>query len=109
MSEHSPVDTTPDDPSLDQTMRVLSDDCRREVLTHLFERDGDGPIAVEALADRITSGDTPETVTKLLYHTHLPRLDAAGIVTYERSAGRVELAGDRSSVEALLEAGRRVD
>jgi len=109
MSEHSPVDTNPDDLSLDQTMQALSDDDRREILTHLFERDGDGPIAVEALADRITSSDASGSVSELLYHTHLPRLDAAGIVTYERAEQRVELAGDQSSVEVLLQAGRRVD
>ncbi|WP_276301690.1 DUF7344 domain-containing protein [Halorussus lipolyticus] len=107
MSEHLSVDANSADPSLEQTMQVLSDDYRREILTYLFDREDDDSIPVETLADH--ASDDREQVSESLYHTHLPRLDAAGIVAYDQSAERVELAGDQSSVEALLEAGRRVD
>lgn len=110
MSENSPLDATPDVPSLEQMMQVLSDDQRRETLTYLFERDGERPIAVETLAEHVTDADeTYEQTYKLLHHSHLPRLDAAGIVAYDRTDERVRLAGDQSSVEKLLEASRRVD
>src|SRR6056297_2138525 len=105
MSEKSAIDAHTDDPTLEQTMQALSDDQRRETLTYLFDRDGERPIAVETLAEQVADADEYEQTYEILQHTHLPRLDAAGIIAYDRTEKRVRLAGDQSSVEALLEAG----
>lgn len=59
---------------------------------------------VEAAA----SGDDVETVRASLYHTHLPKLEAAGVVEYDPETGDVELVdGDR--VSPFLERAARAE
>lgn len=107
MAHHSSDHATPAEPSLDQTLRALSDSRRRAVLSHLFDREANGPATVEELARRIAADDAERTRWSLR-HAHLPRLDDAGIVSYERRARRVRLAGDQSAVESLLAAARNL-
>lgn len=83
----------------DTVLRALADERRRAVLGVLEERED--PVDVErvasALGDRV-DGDV-ETTVEQLHHTHLPKLEAAGLVRYDPVAGRV------SARESLTDAG----
>ncbi len=81
-------------PSLtqDQQFQLLGNDRRRRVIAHLLATNTD-PLHTEELADTIATieaaeqGDSPtsshrERVTISLAHTHLPKLDQAGVITY---------------------------
>lgn len=76
---------------------------RRWTLRYLAER-GD-PAAVGELADRITADEQQVDVAEIapgarksvynsLTQTHLPHLEARGVVVYDRAAGTVALAPD---------------
>ncbi|MFC4448193.1 DUF7344 domain-containing protein [Halorussus aquaticus] len=103
MSRDPPHDADGDVPSLERTLRILAADRRRETLSYLFDSDGDA-VAVEELAEEVADGDATERAYQSLHHAHLPKLDDAGIVSYERRDERVSLAGDQSRVEELLAA-----
>jgi DNA-binding transcriptional ArsR family regulator len=89
--------------NVEETMNALADDQRRELLSHLVERDCKGGVRVSDLADRVSDGDEDEDcVYTRLRHVHLPRLADGGIVSYDRSAETVRLADDTSLVEDVL-------
>lgn len=77
---------------LSERHRLLADDQRRTVLAVLSERAD--AIAVDELASAVArrSDDpaTARTVAARLHHVHLPVLDEAGVVDYDRAAARVE-------------------
>lgn len=91
---------TPDgaDPPTDAVLDVLSDPLRRDALRILF---GERSLAVDELAGKMARGVGRETgrtdastdeVATELYHWHLPQLQNAGFVEYDRDAGTVALA-----------------
>ena len=83
----------------DQTFRLLQSERRRAVLRHL-RREG-GTVRVHDVAEQVAARehDTPvqaltpaerERVSVSLYHSHLPKLDEAGVVEYDRDRDVVE-------------------
>lgn len=99
------VATGPDD-----LFRVLESSRRRFVLRQVSAVDGEIP--VELLGHRLASweaGATPvtaadERVARIaLEHVHLPRLAAAGLVTYDAGGGAVERAEWAGSLGDALE------
>jgi len=78
--------------SLDDVFDVLSANRRRHALYVLYRRADS--TTVRELADALTpeSGGDVERVTAELAHVHLPRLDDAGVVEYDRDAETVALA-----------------
>lgn len=83
----------------DQIFRLLRNERRRTVLRHL-RREG-GTVHVRDLAEQAAARehDTPvraltsaerERVSVSLYHSHLPKLDDAGVVEYDRDRDVVE-------------------
>ncbi|PSP55434.1 hypothetical protein BRC82_05705 [Halobacteriales archaeon QS_1_67_19] len=86
-------------------MRVLADGERRAVLAYLFDRRSDEPVAVGDLATLLADSDEHhrQTLTALC-HTHLPKLDDAGLVSFERSDRTVSLADTDPLVTDALEA-----
>ena len=100
--------------TLSELFEILSHSRRRFVLNYLERTDGSAmtdvlaeEIAVRERADSSeTSGEPAVSDIELaLHHTHLPKLDEAGLVTYESSTNRLE-AGEQSlwelSVDELL-------
>ncbi|MFC7156824.1 hypothetical protein ACFQPA_15410 [Halomarina halobia] len=76
---------------VDTVFGLLSDGRRRRVLTYLDRHEP--RIEVGRLAERLTEGRdgaTPEAVAIALHHVHLPKLDAAGVVSYDAAARTVE-------------------
>lgn len=85
-------------PQLDATLDLLSDKRRRYVLYYLREQGG--TVSLEELADMVAawesddeSPDHPQVLADL-HHSHLPRLDEAGAVTFDPEDGYVAFASD---------------
>ncbi|WP_115864575.1 DUF7344 domain-containing protein [Halorussus litoreus] len=106
-----------DSESLDAVFRALAD-YRRRCVCHYLVR-SEEPLGVADLAERVaasTSGTSRAVLTDAaveksraeLVRMHLPRLADAGIVEYDREAGRVELA-ESPGVRACLRAASTVD
>jgi DNA-binding transcriptional ArsR family regulator len=95
--------------SRSELFEALSNDRRRAALSVLAEEGGS--LDVSTLARRVAtreagaaasaSGERTERVHVSLYHVHLPKLEALGLIAYDPDRELVEsLADDR--VEALL-------
>ena len=93
---------------------ILRNDRRRFVIDHL-RHDGDRA-TVGSLADRLASeesGEAPppknvrQSVYVSLHQTHLPRLDEAGVVTYDPVSKEVELLEGAEAVTVYMEVVER--
>lgn len=97
-TEINPGDELPVDVALD----AMADPHRRAVLAELGRQAGPLPVesVVEAVAERTGSGT--DCVAATLHHTHLPKLDAAGLVTYDDEARTVVAGAHLAAVDPLL-------
>lgn len=84
---------------------VLRNDRRRSVLEALRTRAGEASVAelTDAIVSREVQGGEDrkrlrQSVYNSLHQTHLPKLEAAEIVTYDRSAKQVRLATNSREV-----------
>ncbi|WP_435349764.1 DUF7344 domain-containing protein [Haloarchaeobius sp. HRN-SO-5] len=95
---------------------TLADPRRRYVLYYLHQHDA--PVGLNALATQVAawSGDTaPEAVEQTtvdrvrteLYHAHLPKLEALGVITYRDDAREVGLADNTEMLQPYLESARQ--
>ncbi|MFB6151961.1 MAG: ArsR family transcriptional regulator [Haloarculaceae archaeon] len=104
-------------PFIDSVFRVLADWRRREICQFFIETEartatvdqlglllaGCRPAEIDSTADR-----THEELTAELEETHLPELDAAGVVDYDERSGTVHYWG-QPTVEKWLEHVTEVD
>jgi hypothetical protein len=108
MSDHSRNETLED---VSQAFDLLRNARRRGVL-YMLNRNG--RMSVQAVARRITEwqseadGSAPdvETVETSLVHSHLPKLDAAGVVEYDPDEETVELDESARDLDPLLQCTR---
>jgi len=117
MSENS-ADTTGPVPSdafdfsdaaaLDAMFGALSNSRRREALRCLGEYDE--PLALADLADEVAVAERGGPITDIraevvkrvyvsLYHTHVPKLEDAGLVRYDQERDIVALEPDRPDLD----------
>lgn len=93
---------------------LLTSERRRHVLSCLADH---GRLALPDLADEVAEREhdaslpqVPEdavlTIYLSLYHTHVPKLAAADVVTYDQDTDRVALVDDASAVDALADGAR---
>ena len=105
------VELTPD-----VTFELLSDPRRRYALAYLSRRNQ--PVSMEELARHIAAWEEDEPVSEIeektveriqmtLYHNHIPKLTAAGLLERgERNGGQVLESTDKvNQVEAELQMG----
>ncbi|WP_132057375.1 DUF7344 domain-containing protein [Halorussus amylolyticus] len=88
---------------LDASFGLLAHAHRRSVLYALRE---DGPKTRDELADELVAtgvADDRDRTVASLFHTHLPKLDDAGVVEYDRDDGVVSLAPDVERLEPYLD------
>lgn len=75
----------------------------------------DGPVSLGTLADHVAAWENDKAVDEIeaeerqrayvsLRQSHLPKMDEAGVVSFDPSANTVELAGNAADVEVYLEA-----
>ncbi|AEN06095.1 hypothetical protein Halar_2440 [halophilic archaeon DL31] len=90
---------------------MLADDRRRAIVRTLKAED-ESSISLEKLVDQITnygeadglSGSEDEYRQRVrieLYHTHLPKLAASGLIQYDRERGQIAFLEDMLTEEIL--------
>jgi DNA-binding transcriptional ArsR family regulator len=98
--------------SKDDVFDVFSNQRRRLVFDHLRRRDD--PVDMSELSTRITAvelGAKPEqvgyddrkSVHTSLYQFHLPKMDEAGIVEFDRGSGDITLTEQGADLDVYLE------
>lgn len=98
--------------SKDTIFSMLSNQRRRHVLYYLDRESG--PVSLRDLAEQIAAWENDVAVSELdykqrkrvytsLHQTHLPKLDDAGIVSYDRENGTVTLADRADDLDAYFE------
>jgi DNA-binding transcriptional ArsR family regulator len=91
---------------------MLSNQRRRHVLYYV-NRESE-PVSLRDLAERIAAWENDVAVSELdykqrkrvytsLHQTHLPKLDDAGIISYDRDGGTVTLADRADDLDVYLE------
>lgn len=89
------------EPSSDVVYRALVDPDRRRILGALAEYD---PGKTISALDVVRRGERDaERLKTALYHNHLPRLDDAGFVSWDRSSLAVERGQAFDDVQSVLE------
>lgn len=100
----SPTDdhSAADHGNLDQVFGALNRAPRRRVLSALARRDSRDVRAFEP-DDFVPEGRDRDSFVVELHHSHLPHLDAAGFVDWDRESGTVERGPDFGEIRPLLE------
>lgn len=97
--------------SQDDVFELLSSPRRRYVLYHL--REAEEPIELTTLAEQVAAWENETSVDEIteqerkrvyvsLYQTHIPRLDEAGVVSYDKDSGMVMLQPDADQIDTYL-------
>lgn len=103
--------------SLDTIFATLKSQRRRYIVYYLHQQ---GELAVDELAELIAASenggdratvtnDEQETMEVGLIHTHLPKLDGAGIIEYDDTTQRVRLEEDRPHLRPYLDEAAQVE
>lgn len=87
---------------LDQVFKALSHTARRRILTALMKDNPRREPEFETVEFR-PEGAEQETVRLELHHSHLPQLDDAGFVDWERETGVVVRGEAFEDIRPLLE------
>ncbi|MFC6835482.1 DUF7344 domain-containing protein [Halomarina ordinaria] len=98
-------------PSMDVLHDILSKRRRRRLLVYLVETEA--PVTLEELVAAVATAeagapadtvddDVLRSITLSLVHSHLPRLDDAGVVAFDPDRDRAELAVDPSVLTPYL-------
>jgi hypothetical protein len=96
----------------DQAFDLLGDGTRRRALTSLQAADGTmalGELAeetvarIEDAAPEAVPADRRKRTAASLHHCHLPKLDDAGVVSYDSTANLVEVTGRAEELEPYFE------
>jgi len=114
-SETDEASDAPPEPSLDLIFEILKNSRRREVIKYLRERDE--RVSLSDLAEHVAAVENGITTAELsssqrkrvyvgLYQCHLPKMDDAGVIDYERSRGTIELRPASSQCFVYLDVDR---
>ncbi|THE65587.1 hypothetical protein D8Y22_07170 [Salinadaptatus halalkaliphilus] len=101
------------DPSSDGPFEILSSPRRRHVIEFLASSSEDA-VRLRDLAEQIAAWENDisrqeitykqrKRVYTSLYQTHLPKMDRAGVIDYDRHAGIVRSTAEVSTLRAYLE------
>lgn len=107
-----PAKDVPASLSLDIVFDMLKNERRRRVLRYL--KTNDGPFTLGELAEHIAALENDKSVQALssgerkrvyvgLYQCHLPRMDDAGVIEFDRNRGSVELGPNADQLDDFLE------
>ena len=97
---------------LDVIFELLKNQRRRHLLRYLDERDGKVPLG--ELAEHVAALENDTTVNALtsgqrkrvyvgLYQCHLPKMDDAGVIDFNRDRGLIELNESAAQLDAYLD------
>lgn len=111
-SSPEPHASTDDEPSVDELFDVLSETRRRRVLAILTERQSSMDVSELAHAVAAQENDvapvtlsqsTVHEVQVMLHHVHLPKLDEATLVDYDRNDRTVATTNATDAVPIDIE------
>lgn len=81
---------------------MLADETRRRLLISLLARGSAGPPV--SVPDDVANGHAdPDSLYAELYHVHLPKLEAAGVVEWDHDRDAVTRGAAFGEVEPLLQ------
>lgn len=86
---------------IDEALAALANPYRRQLLLALLAENPQADTDPDPL-DLVDSPDEPDTLAVELYHTHLPRLEAMGVIEWDKEAGEISKGPDWDSVAPLL-------
>ena len=89
---------------VDALLTTVADRTRRRVLGRLEPLDAGRTLAVDDLLDGVGTADVLR-----LRHVHLPKLDAAGLIEWDREASRVARGPDFERALPVLRAARELE
>lgn len=104
------------EPLSDDAFDVLSNARRRQVLVRLFENDeparlGDLSRSIAAWENDVSTTEVTSQQRKRVYtalrQSHLPKMDRAGVVNYDKDRGSIELASEAARLRPYLDVSRR--
>jgi len=87
--------------SLDDTLDALANPYRRQLLLALLAENPQKDCDVDPL-DAIADSDTADVTETELVHTHLPKLEAMGVIEWDRETGNVSTGPEWERVAPLL-------
>lgn len=110
-SESLGSEDPPAELSKDELFHLLQNQRRRRVLLYL--QDTDGEVSMRDIAEQVAAWENDTTVAALgsnerqrvyiaLYQSHLPKLDDAGVLTYDQQRGIVSRTQLADQLEAYL-------
>ncbi|WP_323192744.1 hypothetical protein [Halostella sp. PRR32] len=112
VTQEPPEEESESDLSLDVMFEVLKNERRRFVLKHFDEHEG--PVALGDLAEHVAAKENDKPRRELtsgerkrvyvgLYQCHLPKMDDADIVDFNRNRGRIELGKNAGLLNEYLD------
>ena len=104
--------------ALDEVFELLGRERRRYALYYLRQRDG--PVTVEELAEAIAEWERDdaehgpederfEEVVLSLNHAHLPKIESADSIEYDRENDRVRIADTAGKAEIFISIAERLE
>lgn len=94
------------DSSAGEIFSVLAHEYRRSAVSYLARRDATVSVGelVDAVADELDArgGDDRARLAIALHHVHLPKMDAAGVVSYDHERDAIDPAPELHRAGAVL-------
>ncbi|WP_433634656.1 DUF7344 domain-containing protein [Halomicrococcus sp. NG-SE-24] len=90
------------EPSLDTVLNVLADAYRRRLLVALLEHDSQDVDDARIPADVTSSDEEWDRLDVELIHVHLPKLERAGLVEWDRETRELRTGSHFEAVRPLL-------
>lgn len=88
---------------VDRMLDALRHPRRRRLLAALRDEDRSERMDLDEFTGAVAADDDEERVRLSLFHSHLPKLEACGYVSWDREAGTVVRGPDWAAVQPLLE------
>lgn len=101
---------------LDQVFEVLKNQRRRDVLRYM--RAAEGSVSLSEITEQIAAWENDKDVSQIssserkrvyvgLYQIHLPKMDAMGIISFNKPRGIIELEEDLDVLYKYLDRGKQ--
>lgn len=86
---------------LDDAFRAMADPTRRRILVALAEQNPQNAATLHPVDLSLTDAETRKLTTEM-YHSHLPWLEEAGLVTWDRDTHELEKGPNFDEIRPIL-------
>lgn len=84
-------------------LSLLTDDRRRSILLDLFAGEPETEYTIDGMTDHNVAPDERDRLHNTLVHAHLPKLDDADIIDWDRDSGTIRRGDHFEEIEPLLD------